>query len=82
MTEYINRHFPDETSLDRADGFVKRWVHEAGKLEDQLFSAVRDQASAGERAARDIKAARDSIDDLKKRTDTIREKSEASETLV
>jgi hypothetical protein len=82
--DFINQNFPsdDQKSLDKIDPFVSTLSENITKLDGELSSAVQKQATAGHRAAEDIKEAKHAIDELFTKIKDIKGKAEQSEVMV
>lgn len=50
--EYINRHFPSESSLVELDTFMVGISSKISGLDDEISRAVQGQSRAGEQATR------------------------------
>jgi len=61
---YINSYFPTESSMKRLEPFVARVDSTIVQLDEDISQAVQAQSEAGERAAKDIAAAKGAIHEL------------------
>ena len=82
--EFINQNFPsdDQKSLEKIEPFVTTLSENITKLDGELSSAVQKQATAGHRAAEDIRDANQAIHELFTKIKDIKGKAEQSEVMV
>ena len=80
--EFLNRTFPNESSLTMLDPFVARLSQKSAQLDEQVFEAVRLQATTVTQATRDIGEAKTSIRELLQKIKDIKGKAEQSEVMV
>jgi len=80
--DYVNKHFPDESSLSGLDVAIGDLDAEIASLDGSILETVREQSSAGGSAARDVAEAKDSIGDLHGKIKEIKRKADASEAMV
>mmetsp|Transcript_41108 Transcript_41108/g.113287 ORF Transcript_41108/g.113287 Transcript_41108/m.113287 type:complete len:817 (-) Transcript_41108:157-2607(-) len=80
--DYINKQFPNESSLAGLDGFVDRLKAQQRNIDEDIRKAVRRQASCGRRARADLDEARAAVGELFGRIKAIQAKAEQSDALV
>ena len=80
--DFLNRHFPDETSLTGVDALVAKLRLRVRRVDDEILEAVRSQSTGGVRAKADLAQAQTAILELGARIRDIKDKAELSETMV
>lgn len=50
--EYINKHFPTESSLDNLDTYMVGLNSKIGALEEEISKSVHAQSAAGQQATK------------------------------
>ena len=80
--DFLNRLFPDETSLTGVDALVAKLRLRVRRVDDEILEAVRSQSTGGVRAKADLAQAQTAILELGARIRDIKDKAELSETMV
>ena len=80
--DFLNRLFPDETSLTGVDALVAKLRLRVRRVDDEILEAVRSQSTGGVRAKADLAQAQTAILELGARIRDIKDKAEVSETMV
>ncbi|KDO27726.1 hypothetical protein SPRG_07353 [Saprolegnia parasitica CBS 223.65] len=80
--EFINRNFPDESSLADIEPFVSRLNGRMKELDENLSHASQEQSLAAHQALADLKEAQKAVSQLYTKIYDIRGKAEQSEVMV
>eukprot|EP01091_Cochliopodium_minus_P009180 TRINITY_DN2198_c5_g2_i1.p1 TRINITY_DN2198_c5_g2~~TRINITY_DN2198_c5_g2_i1.p1 ORF type:complete len:753 (+),score=246.17 TRINITY_DN2198_c5_g2_i1:49-2307(+) len=81
-TNYINKLFPTEESLEKIDEAVGKLKIKVQKCNEDILGQVRDQSITGFKAKKDLEMANRSIQDLFNKIYDIKNKAEKSEEIV
>ena len=79
---FLNRLFPDESSLAGVDPLVQKLRLRVRRVDDEILAAVRSQSTGGARAKADLAQAQSAIGSLEHRVADIKRKAESSEATV
>ena len=79
---FLNRLFPDESSLAGVDPLVQKLRLRVRRVDDEILAAVRSQSTGGARAKADLAQAQSAIGSLEHRVADIKRKAETSEATV
>ena len=79
---FINKLFPDESSLSGVDALVAKLRLRVRRVDDEILEAVRSQSAGGRRAKEDLAEARGAVFELASRIAEIKAKAERSESMV
>ena len=79
---FLNRLFPDESSLAGVDPLVQKLRLRVRRVDDEILAAVRSQSTGGARAKADLEQAQSAIGSLEQRVADIKKKAETSEATV
>ena len=79
---FLNRLFPDESSLAGVDPLVQKLRLRVRRVDDEILNAVRSQSTGGARAKADLELAQTAIGSLEHRVKDIKKKAETSEATV
>lgn len=80
--DYINKCFPDESSLMSIDNFINNLSKKYNDLDIEIHNAVRLQAITANDAKKDINDAKLAINELFNKIKDIKNKANQSETMV
>ena len=80
--DYINKAFPDESSLEHLDEIIRRMGSKIKRLDDDIVTSVRAQMDSSASGKRELESAQASIQELAVKIQDIKEKAEASGKLV
>jgi predicted nucleic acid-binding Zn-ribbon protein len=79
---FLNRLFPDESSLAGVDPLVQKLRLRVRRVDDEILNAVRSQSTGGARAKADLEQSMSAIGELEHRVKDIKAKAETSELTV
>lgn len=80
--DYINIRFPDSNSLEELPEFARSLRVELESLDTEIFDAVRSHTEASLYGKSDLDVAKEAINELRVRVESIRDRAEQSERTV